>query len=139
MEPVLSVCRPRIRIRLRDKSIRSIFYFTVRLVFLLFLPSFFCRGATAVALKSEAAVDGNRKEVADRVSSVQPRLGSTEPENCAARASPLFYDKFCMYLPYFIFLFFLSFFRCLSFPSLFALIVANLVQSLRGTWEGEHA
>ena len=43
--------------------------------------------ATAAALKLEAAVDGNRKEVGDRVASLPGRLGNGEPENDAARAS----------------------------------------------------
>ena len=38
------------------------------------LLSCFFGGATGAVLKSEAAVDGNRKEVADRVASLQAHL-----------------------------------------------------------------
>ena len=48
---------------------------------------------TAAALISEAAVDGNRKEMADRVASFPARLSSREPENYAARAYPLRYEN----------------------------------------------
>ena len=43
----------------------------------------------AAALKSEAAVDGNRKEMEDRVASLPARLGNREPKEYAARASAL--------------------------------------------------
>ena len=64
------------------------FFAVVRLVLRLW-PSFLLGGATAAAPKSEAAVDGNRKEVADRVASLHARLGNRELENYAACASPL--------------------------------------------------
>ena len=70
------------------------------------------------ALKSEAAVDGNRKEVADRVASLQARLGSRKLEKCAARAFfPLVrirvqVVRFLLW-PYFSFSFVLSFPLCL--------------------------
>ena len=59
-----------------------------------FSPSFFLGGATAAALKSKAAVDGKRKEVADRVASLQACLliGNRELESYAARASPLSFE-----------------------------------------------
>ena len=44
------------------------------------------------ALKSETAVDGNNKKVADRLATVQARLCNRELENYAARASPLRYE-----------------------------------------------
>ena len=64
MEPELSVCGPRNRIRFRESS-----GFSFAVVWFIFcvLPSFFLVGAIATALKSEAAVDGNRKDVADHV------------------------------------------------------------------------
>ena len=40
----------------------------------MFSSVFFPAGATAAALKSEAAVDGNRTEAAGRVANLQPRL-----------------------------------------------------------------
>ena len=57
-----------------------------------FLLSFFLGGATAATMKSEAAVDGNIKDVTDRVASLQARLGSRKLKNYAARASPLWYE-----------------------------------------------
>ena len=64
----------------------------VRLSRCVFSPSFCLGGATVAALKSETAVDGNKKEVADRVASLQARLGSTKLETYAAHASPLWYE-----------------------------------------------
>ena len=65
----------------------------VQLVFP-FSPSFFLGAATAAALKSVAAVAGNRKDVADRVTSLQGRpLSNRDLENYAAdRASALWYE-----------------------------------------------
>ena len=84
MGPVLSICCPQIRFRFRFREIS----FSVSFACLAcFFSLFFLGGATAAAaLKSEAAVDGNRKEVADRFPA---RLGSIEPENYATRASAL--------------------------------------------------
>lgn len=42
-----------------------------RLVLLAFLPSFFIGRSTTAALRSEVDVDGNRKEVVDRVAILQ--------------------------------------------------------------------
>ena len=44
------------------------------------------------ALESGAAVDGNWKKLADRVARLHARLGNSELENYAARASPLWYE-----------------------------------------------
>lgn len=56
---------------------------------LIFFSLVFVEGATAAVLKRNAAVDGNRKKMADRVSRLQVRLGNEGLENHAARASPL--------------------------------------------------
>ena len=49
----------------------------------------FPEGAAAAALKSEDCVDGNRKEVADRVASLQARLGSRESVKLCLLVVPL--------------------------------------------------
>ena len=41
------------------------------------------------ALESKASIDGIRKEMAERLASLQPRPGNREVEHYAARASPL--------------------------------------------------
>ena len=51
--------------------------------FLLIAFIIFLGGATAAALKSEVAVDGNRK-VADRMASLPTRQGNREPELCCS-------------------------------------------------------
>ena len=115
----------------------------VRLV-LLFGVIFPWRGDSGAALKSEAAVDGNRNEVADRGASVQARLGNRELENHAARACPsMVLRTVCFLLPGLIYLFLslgLSFFcslylRILPFSFVALIVVMHptpLVHSLRG-------
>ena len=76
MKSVASCC-PRIQIRFQESF--DILFAVARLVFRSsFLVSCFLGGATVAALKSEAAVDGNRKEVADRVASLEARLDNRE-------------------------------------------------------------
>ena len=83
-----------------------VYSFAVHRLVSSFSPPFFLGGLTAAALKSEAAVDGNRKEMADRVASLQARLGNRELENYAVRASPLWYEYdlfvFCFAYVYFV-------------------------------------
>ena len=52
---------------------------------------FFLAGGDNGSTESEAAVDGNMKEVTDRVACLWARLGKKEQESYAARASPLWY------------------------------------------------
>ena len=95
MNPVLlSICCPRVRIPIRD--IFAFFSFFCGLVFAFHLHSLL-DWATAAALKLEAAVDGNKMEVADRGASFPARLGSGEPENYAARSFPLRYEYDYLY------------------------------------------
>ena len=72
------------------------------------------------ALKSKVAIDGKREEVADRVASFPARLGSREPENYPARASPMRYeyDRSVFAWPHCSLSFFLSFFLPLHLPPL---------------------
>ena len=78
MEPVLSICCPRIHNRFRESFVFFVFLLPFSSFFAFFLLLFFLGRATAAAPKSEAAVDGNRKEVADRVASLQAGLGNKE-------------------------------------------------------------
>ena len=87
VEPVRSICC--LRIRLGESFVCSCA--VVRLVLWLFAFIFHGRVTTA-ALKSEAAVDGNRMDMADCMASLQARLGDRELENFVARASPLSYE-----------------------------------------------
>ena len=52
--------------------------------FFLFRLQFSLGGATAAAPKSEAAVDGDRRKVADRVASFAARLGSRAGKLCSS-------------------------------------------------------
>ena len=63
------------------------FFVVVRLGFCL-LPSFFLGEVTAATLKSEVAVDGNRKEVAYRAGSLQARLGNRARKLCCCSCFP---------------------------------------------------
>ena len=65
----------------------AFFFVVVRLGFCL-LPSFFLGEATAATLKSEVAVDGNRKEVAYRAGSLQARLGNRARKLCCCSCFP---------------------------------------------------
>ena len=65
-------------------------------LFFFFFLHFPRGGATAQDLKSEAAVE-DRKEMADRVPSLQAHLGNRALENCVPRDPPLWYEYECFF------------------------------------------